>query len=268
MQGRLKKFGSFFPVIAMLAAGMLAGCDQDTSKQPASQSMAPTTSTTAPTATISATPSAIAVGDLVTIEWQTTDASNVTITGIGPVPSSGKKTVSPPVTTTYRLVAKGPGGRAEAASVVTILKTPVTVVVQPPPAETQPVAVAAPTPTQTPEQEFTANVVDIFFDYDAYDVRPDAQSNLSKDAAYLVNHPNLNIVIAGYCDERGSNEYNVALGENRANSVKDSLVTAGVAASRIHVVSYGKEQPFCTESTEECWQLNRRAGIKLDTPTH
>ncbi len=264
MQGRLNILGAFFSVIILLAASVLAGCNEDSSKQPATQSMAPTTSTTAPTATISATPSAIPVGDQVTIEWQTTDASSVSITGIGSVPSSGTRTVSPPVTTTYRLVAKGPGGRAEAATVVTIMKTPVTVVVQPPPAQ----PAAAPATTQTPEQEFAANVVDIFFDYDAYEVRPDAQSNLSKDAAYLVNHPNLNIIIGGYCDERGSNEYNVALGENRANSVKDALVTAGVAANRIHVVSYGKEKPFCTDSTEECWQQNRRAGITLDTPGH
>jgi peptidoglycan-associated lipoprotein len=259
MQGRLKKFRTFFPVILLLAASVLTGCDQDTSK-PSSQSMAPTTLKTAPTATISATPSSIAAGDLVTIEWQTTDASSVNISGIGSVPASGKKTVSPPQTTTYRLVAKGSGGRAEAATVVTILKTPPIVVIQPPPTQTP--------STQTPEQEFATNVVDIYFDYDAYDVRTDSQTNLSKDAAYLVNHPNINIIIAGYCDERGSNEYNVALGENRANSVKDALVSSGVAATRIKVVSFGKEQPFCADSTEECWQQNRRAGIKLDIPSH
>lgn len=264
MQGRLKKFGAFFPLLLLLASGVFVGCDKDT-PSPAPQSTAPTTATTAPTATISATPGAIPVGDQVTIEWSTTDASSVSISGIGKsLPTSGKKIVSPPVTTTYRLVAKGPGGRAEAATVVTIMKTPVTVVIQPPPTVAQPTS----TSTMTPEQEFAANVVDIFFNYDAYEVRPDAQTNLSKDAAYLVNHPNLNITIAGYCDERGSNEYNVALGENRANSVKDSLVTAGVAASRIQVVSYGKEKPFCTDSTEECWQQNRRAGITLNSPSH
>ena len=74
----------------------------------------------------------------------------------------------------------------------------------------------------------------------------------------------MKILIGGYCDERGSNEYNLALGENRANATKDALVTAGVAASRIRVVSYGKEKPFCTESTEECWQLNRRGGFTMD----
>jgi peptidoglycan-associated lipoprotein len=114
------------------------------------------------------------------------------------------------------------------------------------------------------EEEFKANMQDIFYDYDAYDVRPDAQTTLSKDAAFLNSHPNMRIVIGGYCDERGSNEYNIGLGQNRADAAKNALVTAGVAASRIRVVSYGKEKPFCTESTEACWQQNRRAGFSLD----
>ena len=73
----------------------------------------------------------------------------------------------------------------------------------------------------------------------------------------------LKIVIGGYCDERGSNEYNLALGQNRADAARNALVTAGVAANRIRVVSYGKEKPFCSESTEACWQQNRRAGFTL-----
>jgi peptidoglycan-associated lipoprotein len=84
---------------------------------------------------------------------------------------------------------------------------------------------------------------------------------LSRDATYLVSHPEVKVVIGGYCDERGSNEYNLALGQNRADAAKNALVTAGVAASRIRVISYGKEKPFCSESTEECWQQNRRAGF-------
>ena len=92
----------------------------------------------------------------------------------------------------------------------------------------------------------------------------DAQATLAKDADYLVQHPDIKIVIGGYCDERGSDEYNLALGQNRAQAAKTALVTAGVAADRIRVISYGKEKPFCTESNEECWQLNRRAGFTID----
>jgi peptidoglycan-associated lipoprotein len=85
-----------------------------------------------------------------------------------------------------------------------------------------------------------------------------------KAAAYLVAHPDIRIVIGGYCDDRGSAEYNLALGENRANAAKTALVNAGVAAARIRVVSYGKEKQFCTDETEECWQENRRAQFSLD----
>jgi peptidoglycan-associated lipoprotein len=111
---------------------------------------------------------------------------------------------------------------------------------------------------------FKANVQDIFFDYDNYDMRTDAQATLAKDADFLVKHPDIKVVIGGYCDERGSDEYNIVLGQNRAQSTKTALVTAGVAADRIRVISYGKEKPFCTDSTEECWQLNRRAGFAID----
>ncbi|HVT79036.1 MAG TPA: peptidoglycan-associated lipoprotein Pal, partial [Phycisphaerae bacterium] len=120
------------------------------------------------------------------------------------------------------------------------------------------------TNTMSEEEEFRANVQDIFYDYDTYDIRADAQATLSHDASYLASHPNIKIVIGGYCDERGSNEYNLALGQNRADAAKNALVTAGVAASRIRVISYGKEKPFCSESTEECWQQNRRAGFSID----
>jgi peptidoglycan-associated lipoprotein len=167
------------------------------------------------------------------------------------VPTAGVKTVTPTESTNYNLVAKGDGGTADATARVTV---------NPPPAR-----VTVPTSTMSAEEEFKGNVQDIFFDYDTYDIRADAQATLSHDASYLVSHPNVKIVIGGYCDERGSDEYNLALGQNRADAAKNALVTAGVAASRIRVISYGKEKPFCTESTEECWQQNRRAGFSLKT---
>ena len=79
----------------------------------------------------------------------------------------------------------------------------------------------------------------------------------------LSAHPKLKIVIGGYCDDRGSTEYNLALGENRANAVKQALVAAGVNADRMRTVSYGKEKQFCTEENEQCWQQNRRAGFAV-----
>jgi peptidoglycan-associated lipoprotein len=162
--------------------------------------------------------------------------------------------VTPTVSTSYHLVARGDGGSADATARVTVN------------AQQMAVAVAqdSSASTMTADEQFHANVQDIFFDYDAYDVRPDAQSSLSKTAAYLATNPKIKVLIGGYCDERGSNEYNLTLGQSRANSVKQALVQAGIAPDRLRVVSYGKEKPFCTESTEECWQQNRRAGFSID----
>ena len=111
---------------------------------------------------------------------------------------------------------------------------------------------------------FHTNVTDLFFDYDSYDINPQSQTVISKDAAFLASHPKLKIIIGGYCDARGSTEYNLALGENRANAAKQALVSAGVNPDRIRTVSYGKEKQFCTEANEQCYQQNRRAGFSVD----
>jgi peptidoglycan-associated lipoprotein len=234
------------PAALLLALVATTGCKKKTPPPPPT---APPVTAPAPTAQISANPSAINAGDQVTLTWKTTDATSVSIDGIGDVPTSGVKTVTPAESTNYHLVAKGEGGNADATARVTVSA--------PPP-------VQQPAHTMSAEEEFRANMQDIFFDYDAYDVRGDAQGTLSKDASYLASHPSVKVLIGGYCDERGSNEYNLALGQNRADAAKNALVTAGVAASRIRVVSYGKEKPFCSESTESCWQQNRRAGFSLD----
>ena len=101
------------------------------------------------------------------------------------------------------------------------------------------------------EAAFHQNVQDIFFDYDSYDLRPDAAASVAEAAAYLAAHPSIKVVIGGYCDDRGSAEYNLALGENRANAARTALVSAGVPASRLRVISYGKEKQFCTEEDRE-----------------
>ncbi len=101
-------------------------------------------------------------------------------------------------------------------------------------------------------------VIDIFFDYDRFTIKPSERAALKKDAKFYNDNPNSTILIEGHCDERGTSEYNIALGQRRADSIKKFLTTSGVAASRIKVVSYGKEKPFCKESNESCWKLNRR----------
>ena len=215
-------------------------------------------STSAPTASLTADPLAIDLGQSVVLNWRTTDATSVTIDGIGPVNVNGTQTVSPSSSTNFHLTAKGDGGSVEANVRVTVRV---------------PVAPTVPTDTTSgtdangemgSDAVFHTNVQDVYFDYDSYALRPEGETAATKAAVYLVSHPAIKIVVGGYCDDRGSAEYNLALGENRANSAKTALVTAGVSANRIRVVSYGKEKQFCTDETESCWQQNRRAQFSLD----
>jgi peptidoglycan-associated lipoprotein len=113
----------------------------------------------------------------------------------------------------------------------------------------------------TDEDLFAQNIKDVYFDYDKADIRGDQQSSIQADAQFLNQHTNMNITIEGHCDERGSTDYNLALGDQRASAVKNALTSAGVNASRIKTISYGKEKPFCTESNEACWQQNRRGHL-------
>jgi peptidoglycan-associated lipoprotein len=103
----------------------------------------------------------------------------------------------------------------------------------------------------------------IHFDFDKYDLKPKAMMILDEKASYLREHPEVRVLIEGHCDERGTNEYNLALGDRRANSAKNYLVRSGVAESRITTISYGEEQPLCMEKAESCWWRNRRAQFQV-----
>jgi peptidoglycan-associated lipoprotein len=100
---------------------------------------------------------------------------------------------------------------------------------------------------------------EIYFDYNRYDVRGDARETLRANADWLKSNPAVRVQIEGHADDRGTNEYNLALGARRAQSAKDYLVTLGITEGRLTTISYGEEVPVCKESTEECWQKNRRA---------
>jgi len=104
---------------------------------------------------------------------------------------------------------------------------------------------------------------DMFFAFDMYDLDVQLLAVLQKNVAYLKSHPFSQIVIQGYCDERGSNNYNISLGEQRAHSVKSYLISLGVDENRIHTVSYGEEKPFCFENNENCWYQNRRVSFLI-----
>ena len=241
-----------------LAVGLAAitGCHKKSSPvNPASTAPTAAEPAPAPTANLTADPLAIDLGQSVVLNWRTTNATSVSIDGIGPVNVNGTQTVSPSNSTNFHLVAKGDGGTTEANVRVTV-RVPV--------APSVPAEAANENANMGSEEIFHQNVADIFFDYDSYTLRPEGEASATKAAAFLTSHPDIRIVIGGYCDDRGSAEYNLALGENRANAAKTALVTAGVGANRIRVVSYGKEKQFCTEETESCWQQNRRAQFSLD----
>jgi peptidoglycan-associated lipoprotein len=252
MHNRLTKT---LALVATLAAlGAVTGCHKKASGvNPNALGPAPATAAAAPTASISADPLAIDLGQSVVLNWRSQNATSASIDGIGEVNLNGTQTVSPSSSTNFHLTVKGDGGTTEANVRVTV-RVPVAPAA--PPAE--------PAADMGSEAAFRQNVQDIFFDYDSYDLRPDSASTTAKAAEYLTAHPSIKVVIGGYCDDRGSAEYNLALGENRANAARTALISAGVAANRLRVISYGKEKQFCTEEEESCWQQNRRAQFSLD----
>ncbi len=207
----------------------------------------------APTVTqFTAEPASIERGQSSTLRWEVSgDTTNISINeGVGVVQATGSHRVSPSDSTTYTLTATGPGGTRTATATVSVSAPP------PPPPPPPPAR------TVTLEERLSGDVQDAYFDYDKSDIRSDARDALTRDAgalkAILNDFPNASIVIEGHCDDRGSAEYNLGLGDRRANSAKDFLQQIGVAADRLKIVSYGKERPQCTDQNEECWQKNRR----------
>jgi peptidoglycan-associated lipoprotein len=226
-----------------LCAVLVAGCKKKIAPPPPAPPPAPVA--VKPTATISADRTSIKKGESVRLTWTTTDATNVSIAPeVGAVTAQGSTTVTPAGSTTYTITATGAGGSAEASVSITVTIPP------PPP------VVEAPKPTL--DELFLKEVRDAYFDYDKSDIRADAREALGKTAEFFRNYPQLRVTIEGHCDERGSTEYNLALGDRRANAVKQYLVSLGIPADRLTTVSYGKEKPFCMESNETCWQENRR----------
>ena len=202
-------------------------------------------------ATFSAEPTSIERGQSSTLSWNVTGSSGVSIDNtIGTVQATGNRRVFPGASTTYTLTATGPGGTNTATATVNVTEPP-----PPPP----------PPPANKPSlvDMLSGSVGDAYFDYDKNDIREDARAALTKDAdalkAIFSAFPDASISIEGHCDERGSAEYNLALGDRRATAAKEFLVQLGVPGDKLKTISYGKERPQCTDHDESCWQKNRRA---------
>lgn len=226
-------------VFAGILAGVLSfsGCNKKAAKATPPSPPPPA----APTATLAANPAVIQQGQSTTLTWQTQNATDISIDGIGAVSGSGSKTVTPGSSTTYMLTAKGPGGTQDASARVTVNAR-----------------MAQATMNGLSDGDlFARNVKDVLFDYNKADIRADQAPTAHNDAAFLEQHPSIKVVVEGHCDDRGSEEYNLALGTSRAESVKRALQQEGVSADRIKTISYGKEKPFCTQDNDQCWQQNR-----------
>jgi peptidoglycan-associated lipoprotein len=238
-----RKSELFRPAVILASVLLLAGCSKKVAKvvPPAPPSPTP------PTATLAANPSVIEPGQSTELSWQTTNANSITIEGVGAVTASGSETITPASSTTYTLTATGSGGTQQATARVTV---------NPGAAKT---TVAVPS-----DQELFAQMVkDVYFDFDKSDLRSDQHSTGQKDGDFLAAHADLSVVIEGHCDDRGSEEYNLALGDSRANALKATLIAQGVGSDRIKTISYGKERPFCSEDNDQCWQQNRRDHVAL-----
>jgi len=246
--------------IALSLAMFAAGCKKKAPPPPPPPPPAPapapaaTAKSGSPTvAQFSVEPTSIQRGQSATLRWEVSgNVTSVSIdNAIGTVQNSGNRRVFPTDSTTYTLTATGPGGSTTGSATVSVSNPP------PPP----PPPVTAPRVTM--EQRLGTDVQDAYFEYDKSDISGQASDVLTRNAAalktILADFPSAIIVVEGHCDERGSAEYNLGLGDRRATSAKDFLVQLGVPADKLRTISYGKERPQCTDSSESCWQRNRRA---------
>ena len=203
--------------------------------------------------TFVAEPASIERGQSSTLRWAVANATNMAIDqGVGAVQANGTRQVSPANSTTYTLTASGAGGTQTRSVTVNVNAPP------PPP----PPPAAKPTVTISSADMLTREAQDVFFDYDMSDLRADAQRAAAANAELLkrifAQDSGFNVLIEGHCDERGSAEYNLGLGDRRATSLKEFYIQQGLPANRIMTRSYGKERPQCTDANEACYQRNRR----------
>jgi len=204
----------------------------------------------APAITLEVSVSSIEQGESTTLNWQSRNSNAVRIEpGIGEVDPSGSRQVSPGSSVTYTATATGPGGQATDIVRVTVRAA------APPPA----VPPLPDRPALTLEELFRTNVQPIYFDYDQSQIRADQVGRLQNNARFLQSNSGVRFTISGHADERGSQEYNIGLGDSRANAVREFLVRQGIDESRISTVSFGEERPVCSAESEGCYQENRRA---------
>ena len=202
--------------------------------------------------TFVAEPASIERGQSSTLRWSVANATTMSINqGVGAVQANGTRQVNPGNSTTYTLTASGAGGMDTRSVTVTVNAPP-----PPPPPKPQP-----PKVTISSSEILSREAQDVYFDYDKSDLRADAQRAAMANSELLkrifAQDPRFTVLIEGNCDERGSAEYNLGLGDRRATSLKEYYIQQGLPADRIKTISYGKEKPVCTDANEACYQRNR-----------
>jgi len=244
--------------LCFIAAISFVGCKKKVAAAPSTtaaiQPAPPTPPPPPPTITLRAAPGTIDRGQPTSLQWETKNAASVSIQPeLGSVQAQGSRSVRPASSVTFTAIATGPGGSASDSARVTV-RVPAAAPARPEPRPDTRASINI-------NDLFRQNVQTIYFDFDKSDIRPDQVSRLEADAAWLKEHRGVKFTVEGNCDQRGSEEYNLALGDRRANRVKEVLIKEGVDASAINTVSYGQEHPVCREATEECYQKNRRAAF-------
>ena len=215
----------------------------------------PAPPTPAPTITLRAQPATIDRGGSTTLQWEARNAASVTITpAIGDVPVTGNRSVNPTSSVSYQATATGPGGTATDVARVTV-----NIPAAPPADDT------ARRPNVGATDIGNATLADVLFDYDKSEIKSDMASILQGNVNWLKANPNAKVTIEGHCDERGSEEYNLGLGDRRAIAVKEYLISQGIPAARLSTVSYGEEKPLCHEQSEACYSKNRRAHFATES---
>lgn len=205
-----------------------------------------------PTIEISASPSTVKRGADTTITWNSSNADSVTIDGgIGNVAASGSIQVNPLESTTYTATAHGSGGEAKASTRITVVRGDDKPAVKMTDIEALRKAIA------------DGLIKPVFFAYDMAELGAESRATLESNAKYFREYPDARIIIEGHCDERGTEEYNLALGDRRAQVTRSYLVELGISADRLEPVSFGEERPFVQGSTEAAWSQNRRAHFSI-----
>jgi peptidoglycan-associated lipoprotein len=206
-----------------------------------------------PTIEISASPSMIERGQQTTLSWNSTHATSLVLDGgIGNVTPSGSLIVSPPESITYTATAGGSGGEVRASTRVTVV-------------DRTEAGIEITDIMRLQEVIRQGKVQPVFFEYDKADLTAEAKRILEENAGWLQQFPKAEIIIEGHSDERGTEEYNLALGDRRAQSTRQYLLQLEVDQHQLKTLSYGEELPFSSCHDESCWRQNRRAHFRLST---